>query len=215
MRIGKWMAAGTGAVLLGALSCGPVSAQEPASRPLAALISELSGEASIIPAPAGADGKAHRFDAIAVGATLETGPQSRAVIVLAGGQRFELGAKARATIAAKQLTSTSGPVTELSPLPALPQIVALDESRPKGPPGGVRLRASAISGLRPFHAVTLPEQTVLRFDPVSGASKYAVEIENDAGRRIFAVESTTPQVVVPAGVLQPGASYYWTVQTLD
>jgi hypothetical protein len=29
------------------------------------------------------------------------------------------------------------------------------------------------------------------------------------------VESTTPQVVVPAGVLQPGASYYWTVQTLD
>ncbi len=56
---------------------------------------------------------------------------------------------------------------------------------------------------------------MLRFNPVRGASKYAVEIENDAGRRIFAAESTTPEVVVPAGVLEAEASYYWTVQTLD
>ena len=214
MRVGKWIVRCTGAVLLGALSC-PVWAQEAAPKPLAALISDLSGEASITPAPGAAAGNARRFDAIVVGATLATGPRSRAEIVLAGGQRFELGPNARATIAAKQLTSPSGPITELPALPALPRIVALDESRPKGPPGGVRLRGSAISGLRPFHTVTLAERTVLRFNPVRGASKYAVEIENDAGRRIFVAESTTPEVVVPAGVLEADTSYFWTVQTLD
>jgi hypothetical protein len=152
---------------------------------------------------------------MAIGATLAVGPGSRAEIVLAGGQRFELGPKARATIAATQLASASGPITKLPPLPALPRIAALDESRPKGPPGGVRLRAAAISGLRPFHTVTLADRTTIRFNPVDGASRYAVEIENHAGQRIFVAESTTAGVVVPAGVLEPGATYYWTVQTLD
>jgi hypothetical protein len=201
-------------VLLGAVP-GAVRAQEPSSRPLAALISTLAGEVQVRIKPGAAAARAQRFDAIAVGSILETGPESRAEIVLAGGQRFALGPKARATVAAKQLTATSGPVTELPALPALPRIVALDDSRPKGPAGGIRLRGDAISGLRPFHSVTLAERTVIRFNPVDGASRYAVEIENDAGRRIFAVEATTAEVVVPAGVLAAGASYYWTVQTLD
>ena len=214
MHVRKLIVLCMGAILLGALS-RPAWTQEPASTPIAALISELSGTASITSTPAAGTNNARRFDAIDVGATLETGPESRAVIVLAGGRRFALGPKARATIAAKHLAAASGPITELPPLPPMPRIVALDESRPKGPPGGVRLRAGAITGLRPFHTVTLAERTTLRFTPVSGASKYAVEIEDDSGRRIFAVESTTPEVVVPVRVLEPGTSYYWTVRTLD
>lgn len=214
MLVGRWIAQCTGAVVIGALSWS-VSAQDPASKPLAALISDLSGEVLMKSTLAGAATKAQRFDAITAGTTIEVGADSRAEIVLAGGQRFELRAKARATIAEKNLTSTSGPVTELPPLPALPRIAALDESRPKGPPGGPRLRGGMISGLHPSHIVTLAERTMLRFSPVAGASRYGVEVQDDAGRRIFAAESTASEVVVPAGVLQPGASYYWTVQTLD
>jgi hypothetical protein len=214
MPVSKWIVPCTAALVLGALSC-PVWTQERTSKPIAALISDLSGKATVTATSPGGTSNAQRFDAIEIGATLEIGAESRAVIVLAGGQRFELGPKARATIATKHLASASGPVTELPPLPALPRISALDESRPKGPPGGVRLRVPSIAGLRPFHTVTLADRTTLRFKPVSGASRYAVEIESDAGRRVFGIESTTAEVVVPAGVLTPDTSYYWTVQTLD
>jgi hypothetical protein len=214
MRFGKGTVLAT-AVVLGALARCSVWGQESASKPIAGLISELSGGASIRPTDGAGGGRAQRFDTIAVGAILEIGPQSRAVIVLSGGQRFELGPNARATIAEKHLTSTSGPIAELPPLPPLPRLVALDESRPKGPPGSVRLRDTAISGLRPSHGVTLAERTVLRFTPVRGASRYGAEIANEAGTRVFAAESTTPEVIVPAGVLEPEARYYWTVQTLD
>lgn len=214
MRCGKWTVQCT-AVVLATLSCPAAWGQEPAAKPIAALISELSGAASIRATPDAGAGIAQRFDAMAVGATLEIAPQSRAVIVLAGGQRFELGPNARATIAATRLTSPSGPITELPPLPPLPRLVALDESRPKGPPGSVRLRATEIARLRPYGGVTLAERTVLRFEPVRGASRYGVEIADQAGKRIFATESTTPEVIVPAGVLEPKASYYWTVETLD
>ena len=214
MRLAKLIAHCAGAVLLGALPYS-VWAQDPAAKPLAALISDLTGEVSLKSPAAGPATKAQRFDAIPVGTTLEVGPGARAEIVLAGGQRFEFGPKARATITARQLTSTSGPITELPSVPALPGIVALDQSRPKGGPGGVRVRGTLITGLRPFQTVTLAERTTIRFNPVAGASRYAVEIENDAGRRIFVAGSTTPEVVVPAGVLAPETSYYWTVQTLD
>ncbi len=214
MRVDSWFARCMGAVLLGVLPYS-VWAQVPAPKPLAALISDLAGVVSVKPAAAGVTARAQRFDALPVGAILEVGPDARAEIVLAGGQRFELGPKARATIAAKRLTSTSGPITELPSLPALPSIVALDDSRPKGGLGGVRLRGTLISGLRPFQSVTLPERTTIRFNPVDGASRYSVEIENTAGRRIFVVESTASEVVVPAGVLEPGATYFVTVLTLD
>jgi hypothetical protein len=100
-------------------------------------------------------------------------------------------------------------------LSPLPRIAALDGSRPKGPPGGVRIRGPIISGLHPSFAATLADRTVLRFNPVVGASRYSVEIENNAGQRIFTADSTTPHVTVPAGVLKPDASYYWRVQALD
>jgi hypothetical protein len=211
----KSMARWIATILSGAVSGGVVWAQEPASQPIAALISELSGEAGIRSSPSASRGQAQRFDALPLGATLELGSRSHGVLVLAGGRRFALGPNARATIAANQLTSTSGPVKELVSLPTLPRIVALDESRPTGPPGAVRLRGPIVSGLRPSHAVILTEPLVLRFDPVDGASRYAIEIENEAGRRIFAGESTTPELEVPVALIEPGASYYWTVQTPD
>jgi hypothetical protein len=196
-------------------SWAAVWAQAPAAPSIAALISELSGEATVRSTPAAARDRARRFDAVPVGARLELGAQSRGVLVLAGGRRFALGPNARATVADDRLTATSGPVTELASLPTLPRLTALDESRPAGPPGAVRLRGAVISGVRPSHAVVLNPPLTLRFDPVAGASRYAVEVENQAGRRIFAAETPKPEQAVPPGVLEPGASYYWVVRTLD
>src|SRR5687767_8641564 len=108
MRFPKGVSRGTCAIVT-ALSCGVAGAQQAKSQPLAALISELSGAASIRSTAGAPVTTAQRFDALAEGATLELGPRSRAVLVLASGQRVEFGPTARATIAANQLKSVSGP----------------------------------------------------------------------------------------------------------
>jgi hypothetical protein len=137
------------------------------------------------------------------------------VIVLVGGRRFELGSKARATVTATELVSTAGPISELPRLPNLPRLAALDDSRPQGPPGGVRVRSDVVSGLKPTHAVLSTEPTTLRFDRVRGASRYSVEVDDETGRRLIAGETSEPEFVIPAGTLQSGAAYYWRVQTID
>jgi hypothetical protein len=215
MRSHQSLAGYLATALCGAVCWGAVSAQEAAPRPLAAIISELSGGAAMRATPPAPRSQAQRFDALPLGATLELGAGARGVLVLAGGRRFALGPNARVTIATNQLTSTSGPVQELASLPTLPRIAALDASRPAGPPGAVRLRGPVITGLRPSHAVVLVEPLTLRFNPADGASRYAVEVDDDAGKRIFAGESTAPAIDVPAGMIAPGGLYYWTVRTLD
>lgn len=205
----------TGAIVLAALPWCAAASQRSETSPLVALISELSGDASSRVRPGAPSSPARRFDALAVGATLELGPKSHGVVVLAGGERFALGPGARATVAATQLTQTSGPVKALPSLPTLPRLVALDDSRPSGPLGGVRLRGTVISRLHPSYAVLATDPITLRFDRVDGASKYAVEMEDAAGRRLFAAETTTAEVPLPSGLLAPGATFHWTVRTLD
>ena len=200
--------------LCGALIWSPVQGQDSGSKAVAALISELSGEASI-ESPGRAPDKARRFDTMSAGQTLHMGQKARGVLVLVEGHRFELGPGARATVAGDRLTAKSGPVTALPSLPTLPKLAPLDDSRPQGPPGAVRLRGAVIPGLRPYHAVIATEPLTLRFQPVDGASRYAVEIEDDAGRRVFGGEVGTAELLVPAGTLQAGAAYHWSVQTLD
>ena len=160
--------------------------------------------------------QAKRFDAISSGMSLEIGPTARGVVVLVNGDRLELGPKARATFTVTGLSSSSGPIKALPRLPVLPKLAALGESRPKGPPGGVRLRGERISGPRPFGSVILNARApTLAFTPVTGASRYLVEVDNAEGQRIAGGETTRPEFVVPEGVLGPGATNSWTVQTLD
>jgi hypothetical protein len=215
MTVGRQIRIIIAALLCIGSPCHAAWSQETRAQPLAGLISDLLGEASILSPGEQSAKKASRFDAIVPGATLEVGENARVVIVLAGGRRFELGAKARATITAAELASTSGPISELSRLPSLPKLAALDDSRPQGPPGGVRVRSDVVSGLSPSHAVLSMEPTTLRFDPVKGASRYSVEVEDEAGRRVVGGETSAPEFVVAPGVLQPGATYYWRVQTVD
>jgi len=180
----------------------------------AALISELTGTASMRRQGAAGSSELARFAAIPEGAVLQVGRDSRIVLVLARGARFALGAGARATIHADRLSTTSGPIDELPALPALPRLVALDASAPKAL-GGVRLRTAAIGGLSPDSGSAVAASTVLRFNPVPGAATYRVELEDDKGRVMFGVETKSLEVKVPPHVLEADASYYWTVRTLD
>jgi hypothetical protein len=180
----------------------------------AGLISELSGVASVRKDPSAAASPVERFAAIADGAVLELGRDSRAVVVLARGKRFELGAQARVSVHPDRIDATSGPVRELPSLPALPRLVALDAQAPKAL-GGVRLRSTAVAGLTPSHGSALATRTTLRFTPVRGAGTYRVEVEDEQGRVVFAVQTTSAEVPVPPDVLHPAAGYYWTVRTID
>jgi hypothetical protein len=186
----------------------------PAGEKRAALISELAGIASVRAHSSAPPSAVERFTAIAEGAILEVGRDSRAVVVLAGGKRFVLGAQARATVHADRLASTAGQVDELSSLPALPPLVALDAHAPKAL-GGVRLRSSVIAGLSPSNGSALASRTILRFTPTPGAATYRVEIENEQGRVVFGLQTTSPEVAVPPTVLHAGTAYYWTVRTID
>jgi hypothetical protein len=215
MRTRRGLLLWAAAIVVGTLPGWRARAQEPAGGSLAALISELSGVATISGPSGRTPVQARRFDGLTAGMSLEMGPTSRGVVVLAGGQRFEFGPKARATFGASELSEASGPIAALPRLPMLPRIAALDGSRPQGPPASVRLRSERIAGLSPFHAIVLGKTLTLRFTPVRGASRYAVEIESADGRRIAGGETTSPAFVVPAGVLEPGATYVWTVQTVD
>ena len=180
----------------------------------AALISELAGTASVREKATGIASPLERFSAIADGAILEVGRDSRAVIVLARGKRFVLGAQARARVHVDRLASTSGQIDELPSLPALPPLVALDAHAPKAL-GGVRLRSTAVSGLSPSNGFALASRTTLRFTPVSGAGTSRVEIENENGNVIFGVQTTAAEAPVPPDILKAGAGYHWSVRTLD
>jgi len=201
-------------VLCGALIGMPAQKPEADHASAAALISELSGEASI-GSPARAVAKAKRFDTLTAGQTLTMLPKSRAVVVLAGGRRFEFGSEARATVGEDELAVMSGPIKELPALPTLPKLAALDESRPRGAPGAVRLRGREISGLRPDHVVLASAAVTFTFQPVTGASRYAVEIEDNQGRLVLRREVDTTELTVPAGTLAPDATYHWTVETVN
>ena len=180
----------------------------------AALISELTGSASVRERAATASVPVDRFDAVAGGAILSVSRESRVLLVLSSGKRFVLDAGARATVHADRLTTISGSVEEMPALPVLPQLVALEASAPKAL-GGVRLRSTAIVGLSPSNGSALASRATLRFKPVAGAATYRVEVEDEMGRVIFGVETTAPEVRVPSDILTAGAAYYWTVRTID
>lgn len=215
MRAENWRQLSAMAIACALVLLMPVHAQERGAPPLAALVSDLTGTVTVRASGTGDARALQRFDALVPGNTLEVGRDSTCLVVLASGQRYELGPAARATLEATRLVRTSGPVTQLPAWPTLPRLAALDGTRPSGPPGGIRLRGDVVAGLRPSGTVTRAQQTVLSFQAVNGATRYKLVVEDEAGREVFAVEVSTTRTPVPPDVLTAGRPYYWTVETLD
>jgi tetratricopeptide (TPR) repeat protein len=108
-------------------------------------------------------------------------------------------------------------VRSLPSVPPLPRLAAIaEDDRPGAKAGAVRIRAERITGLYPRREATvLPGEIPLRFQPVTGAGTYRVEVQDEQGRTLFAADTASSTIEVPAGTLRAGRRYHWTVRTLN
>ena len=205
---------------LGVLLCllfghGAASAPQQSAGPVA-LVYSLAGEATLT-LPTGGRHPLRLFDRLPEGTTVEAGPGSRLALAFANGRRYELGEKSRVTLGRSDLASRSGLVRPLPRVPPLPRILPIaEEEHPGLSAGAVRIRAERITGLYPRNgAATLAGATNLRFQPVDGAGKYRIEVQDRQGNVVFATETTASPVKLPSGSLKPGMRYGWTVRTIE
>jgi len=181
-----------------------------------ALVYSLAGKAALASSPR--ERRPLRlFDRLPEGTTVEVELDSRLALAFANGRRYELGERSRVALGRADLSSRSGPVRTLPRVPPLPYLPPIDKDEKPGRSSGAPLiRAERITGLYPrCGAATLAGATVLRFQPVDGGEKYRVEIQDRRGNAIFAEETATAEVRVPAGLLKPGVRYGWTVRTIE
>jgi hypothetical protein len=118
-------------------------------------------------------------------------------------------------LGAKGLSRRHGAVESLSAYPPFPRVEAPAPARADARVAAVRVRGARVQRLYPRSpAAALPDAVVLGFEPVAGAEAYRIEVEDEAGRGVFAAESATSAVTVSGGILRPGARYFWRVRTL-
>ena len=93
------------------------------------------------------------------------------------------------------------------------RLLAPIAGKPPDAAGAVRLRAAGITKLNPCQGVvTLRDQTILRFQPVTGASQYDVEVRSLNDHQIFSRAIERAPLAIPAGVLAAGKEYVWRVR---
>jgi CHAT domain-containing protein/tetratricopeptide (TPR) repeat protein len=208
MRSLKVLALG---VLVMTTLCDLAVAAEPV-----AIVYSLAGEASLA-APGANRRPLRRFDRLPAGAAVEVGTGSLVALAFANGRRYELGERSRVALGPKDLASQSGAVRDLPRVPPLPRLSPIAaKDRPGARAGAVRVRREKITGLSPDHGRTsLASAVRLRFDPVPAAPKYRVQIVNQKGEALFHIDTEATEVSVPPGILAPGKTYLWTVETRD
>jgi hypothetical protein len=76
------------------------------------------------------------------------------------------------------------------------------------------LRSSQVKLLAPMGSLRdIPSQ--FRWDSVTGAARYRIEVNGVDGSRIWESETTETNIVAPAGVLSRGRAYQWKVTAQD
>jgi hypothetical protein len=202
---------------LGLLLLAPMLAPPAAGAPHepVALVYEIRGEALRI-APGRSPRPLRLYDHLPARTTLEVATRSGLTLAFATGKRYEISGPARVILGKGDLTDRSGGVRTLPTVPPFPRLAAIAEDDRPGPKAGaIRIRGEGIPGLYPHRGATvLPGEILLRFLPVTGAERYRVEVYDDQGRTLFAAETPSSPVAVPAGTLQAGLNYHWTVRTL-
>jgi CHAT domain-containing protein/Tfp pilus assembly protein PilF len=206
-----------------ALTCGLLLLAAPPAWTLAAARHEpvaivylMTGEARHLE-PGHSAGPVRLFDRLPAGATFEVAPGARLALAFVSGKRYGISGPARATLGKSDLAARAGGVRALPSVPPLPRLAPIAESDHPGPSAGaVRIRSEILSGLHPDRGVlSLASAIRLRFDPVSTASKYRVQIVDPRGKVRFSLDTPAADVSVPPGLLAPGRTYLWTVETLD
>jgi hypothetical protein len=181
-----------------------------------AVVFSISGNVAVV-ALSGEKGRVELFDLLQAGSVIEVGPGSKVKIAYANGSRYALEDGTKATIATGGPQVSAGKVSPLESVPPLPHLVALaNAAGTRSAVTRIRGGPDRIGNLYPFaDSAALPEDAVLRFTPFEGATRYRVEVEDDSGRTVLDAETESSVLAVPAGVLRPGARYYWSVRTVE
>lgn len=196
-------------LLLAPIPAFPAESPQPA-----AIVCSLSGK---VWRTAGKEKKpAHLFDWLMPGERLQTENDSEIVVAMSNGARYRISTALEAIVASDSLKASSGHIENLPAVPPLPRFAPIVASEASQRSGAVRIRGEQIKGMYPHgEAVTIADQTTLRFDAVAGALRYLVEIEDETGNALLRMETDSNVISVAAGILKPGRSYYWKARTLD
>jgi len=137
-------------------------------------------------------------------------------VAYADGRRFVLQGPAHAVVTASGLRDSTGGVKTLEAVPPLPRLPSIRLDETGGRIAAIRLRSGASEELVPHAgAVVLAEDVLLRFGPVGGATRYAVEVRDSRGQQVFQIQATSTSVRLPATSLEPGKRYTWSVEAVD
>jgi hypothetical protein len=181
------------------------------SQPVA-IVSSIEGSAWIQP-KTGPRRPLALYDWVSADAVVEVGDIGRLELIMIDGRRYRLNGGAGAMLSATSLSPLRGSVTQESAMPKLVALAPIAGNAPRAA-GAVRIRGRTIVNMNPCDAVrTLRDETVLRFNPVDGASRYAIEVRTAADEQVFARTVTEPRLAVPAGTLAAGTDYFWVVRT--
>jgi len=204
-------------VLLSAARVAPAASGQPP----VAIVSFLAGKAWRTDPPETTRTPLELFDRLGPGATVSTGDGSRVVLAFVSGDRFALGASAEAAVTTEGLRSLSGPVDRLAPVPTAARVLPLAVDESAGRRAGasrIRLLSAVDPGLAPIAPtdgeMVLADAVALAFSLCPETSAYRVEVEDEAGKVVLDVTTTETGLVVPAGVLRPGALYLWRVRAM-
>jgi hypothetical protein len=185
-----------------------------------ALVTDAVGVAEVVRAADEEVQPLHLFGRLEGGDVVRTGADSALVVAFVSGARFEIGSEAEATIVADGLKAGKGELRSLAPVPTVPKIAAIPAAAEPGRrSGAIRFRSASpwgasVENLYPRDgAAVQADRAVLTFTPLSQADGYKVDVEDELGETVFAVETSAPEVVIPAGVLKSGSEYYWRVRT--
>lgn len=187
-----------------------------AEAPAAAIVYRIEG--AVRRAAAESAGTTVGFaEVLAEGEELEVAREAELALAFASGRRFEARGEARLRIGRDWLEARSGQVRELPRVPPLPPLPALVAAEVAGTRTAVVVvRGEGITGLSPADAQTaLADLTVLSFQPLPRAAVYRVEVRDESGREVWAEETNSARVEVPARLLEPGRRYLWQVEGVD
>jgi len=163
------------------------------------------------------------LDFLAPGAVVRTSPEGAVFVAFADGSRFEIAADARAVIEAESIATDPGKLRDLPPVPALAQLspIAADQKALQRAATG-RIRDDGTDQDKalvldpPSGARVLADEVTLSFEPLEGRRRYRLTVQEESrGETVFDTETDASSVSVPHDVLEPGATYYWVVRTLD
>ncbi len=180
-----------------------------------AIVAQLSGTATARSADSRENGAIHLFDWLGEGTTLEVGKQSRAIVILSNGHRYELGPGAKAVLHADKEPKLSGEVRKLPALPPIPRPSAIaTESASTSGAGRIR-GAEVIKQLYPRADVAvLAQKVMLRFSGIPEATSYRLAIDDSAGNHIWNATTESVEVWIPTYVLKAGERYAWQVRAM-